>query len=134
MLLAILLLAVFAIGSSLQLTRSSGVDSGCEAVQEAHEQVSIAEDTDDVATAAAYEEVAGVVRRSTVDVAPAVAQDLLAMSDAYLRLADLVEGFRADDASTYVVLEENVEAIEAQQVVIDANLPKVRAWLDSRCG
>ena len=131
--LTILLLAVLAVVAGVQFTRSDGPDSGCDGVRKAFERVSFVEQANDVPTATVYREAGLAVRNASIDAAPAVAQDLSAIADAYLRLSGLLQGFRADDASTYDVYEGNVGAIEVQQVAVDGRLPKVRAWLDHRC-
>ena len=131
--LTILLLAVLAVAAGVQFTRTDGTDSGCDGVRAAYERVAFVERTRDVPTARVYDEAALAVRQAAVEAPPAVAQDLGALADAYNRLADLLAGFRAGDASTYHVYEDNVAAVESQQVLVDASLPRVGEWLDNRC-
>ena len=131
--LTILLLAVLAVAAGVQFTRTSSAGSGCDGVRAAYERVAFVERARDVPTSRVYDEAARTVRHAAVEAPPAVAADLGQVGNAYNRLADLLQGFRADDASTYHVYEDNVAAIEAQQVVVDTNLPLVREWLHERC-
>ena len=131
--LTILLLAVLSVAAGVQFTRTSTTDSGCDGVREAYERVSFVERAQDVPTAQVYDEAALAVRQSAVEAPPQVAGDLGELAGAYNRLADLLRGFRAGDASTYHVYEDNVAAIETQQVVVDTSLPLVGEWLDNRC-
>jgi hypothetical protein len=133
--LGILLLAVLAVLAGLRFTRTEGAsEEGCAGVRKAYERVSFIEKSNDVPTSVVYRQATLAVRQVTVTAPPAVAQQLVALANAYARIAGLLQGFDPKVASTYHVYEDNTAAIEVQQTAVDETLPEVGDWLRSRCG
>jgi hypothetical protein len=132
---AILVLAVLAVLAGIQFTKADGAtDAGCTGVRQSYERVSFVEKSGDVPTAKVYADVATTVRRAAATAPPAVVQPVSELADAYVQIGSLLTGFDPDDASTYHVYEDSAAVIERQQAVVDTSLPKIREWLDSRCG
>lgn len=131
--LAILLLVVLGVLAGVQFARTEGNHSGCGAVRSAYEQASVIERSGDVPTAPAYREAGDALREAAIEAPPAGAQHARELADAYTRLGSLLRGFDPGDESTYDVIEDNVAAIESQQIVVDVAFPALAAWLDSRC-
>jgi hypothetical protein len=131
---AILVLAVLAVLAGIQFTKSDdGGQAGCVGVRRSYERVSFVEKSGDVPTSAVYRDVAATVRQAAASAPPAVAQPVTELAEAYVQIGSLLNGFDPGDASTYHVYEDNSAAIEREQGIVDASLPTIRDWLDSRC-
>jgi hypothetical protein len=132
--LAILVLAVLAVLTGIQLTRTDdSSDVGCSSVRRAYERVAFVERSHDVPTTKVYEDVAITIRKAAATAPPTVVQDVARLGDAYVRIGNLLRGFDPAVEASYHVYEDNTAAIEQQQTVVDATLPPIREWLDTRC-
>jgi hypothetical protein len=133
--LALLVLVVVALVAGLRFSTSGSAttEAGCAGVRDSYDRATAAEKSADVATSATYAALAQRVRREAATAPPTVAQPVARLADAYVQLGNLLHGFDPKNDATYHVYEDNTEAIERQQSQVDAALPDIGDWLDSRC-
>jgi hypothetical protein len=132
--IVILVLAVLSVLAGIQFTKQSDpATAGCSIVRRSYERASFVERSDDVATSAVYADVATTVREAASVAPPTVVQPVTALADAYVQIGNLLTGFDPKQSSTYHVYEDSTASIERQQTAVDAALPQIREWLDTRC-
>ena len=131
----VIVIAAVVLGTGLTLVgRDDGATTkGCPGIRAAYDQVTRIEHGGAVPTASQYSQTGLAVRKVALIAPKDVTGPLTELADSYARLGGLLQGFDAQDPSTYHVVEDNSSAVDVQQAKVDAAVPGIRTWLAARC-